>query len=864
MIISKKSINHNILFGFILAFLFSFLAYIPLPSPINTGLDPSWKYAISRAAAEKLVFGKDIIFTYGKFGYLIHGDVIDSNFLSIFLFRFIVHSTLFILTIVKSLELQTNLQKILLYISVVLTYLTGVSTDYQIVFSFIIILSFNKIWQSKLIHWWSLTLGAFTGFFLLTKFTLGVSTIGSLILFLFGNIYNSLKSKSRILISFTSVLNVVIGFMSVAFLLVDNNYLLNLKSLFVWIFYASSFSLLIWFLQKVLTNFSLSSVEETRKSGWFKKLYKNILSSEITGWIIFYLSYCLCLSIAVFYTSPALLNFLKGSLQISSGYSSAMSIVGSSWELGLAISQIILILALLITLVKENQNNLSLALSLAFIIWLSFRHGFTRQDSGHVLIFFNATPLIVALCISHLKQMNTAKISLLIHTYAVLILLGTYPFVQNNINALYPSNFLSKISTVINLNKLKENINAASVANLANIKLPENIINKLEGKTTDIFPWEISLVEANKLNWKPRPIIQSYSAYTKFLDQKNFQSISEFPRDYILYDFLSIDGRHPFFDEPATFFHIFCNYKFTASLHDFTNSDLLNNMMILEQRGSNVCYPGNITQKITMNWKIQQSLKLENSSLIRAKIKFKYSIFGKLYKNIFRSPPVNIQVNYINGGTSKYRIIPENSENGIIISHLPINPSEALSFFQGKLPIKIKSFSFTNSNSLLYLPDIEVSFIPYTFADSSIKQKMEIDISELKNINFKKDNNAYLSSFDSNNENIYYKKNNRKSNWGYNISFYGWAIKKSNPEDQSWILITSGNSNKPITIIQTGRYRPDVAKHFQNDKYSNSGWSIEVASETLGRGIYDFKAWIYNPATNSAIPIIGTYHTEIK
>ncbi|MFM6248753.1 MAG: hypothetical protein ACKPEQ_06320, partial [Dolichospermum sp.] len=83
---------------------------------------------------------------------------------------------------------------------------------------------------------------------------------------------------------------------------------------------------------------------------------------------------------------------------------------------------------------------------------------------------------------------------------------------------------------------------------------------------------------------------------------------------------------------------------------------------------------------------------------------------GKLYKTLFRSPPVMMKIDYVDNSQKTYRIIPENSENGVIVSHLPKDDNEALSFFRGQLPATVKSFSFQTSNSLLYAPKIELSF----------------------------------------------------------------------------------------------------------------------------------------------------------
>ena len=90
------------------------------------------------------------------------------------------------------------------------------------------------------------------------------------------------------------------------------------------------------------------------------------------------------------------------------------------------------------------------------------------------------------------------------------------------------------ISSILNPTELKMRGERSTTKNLQVIatatKIPDSVLEKVQGKTIDIIPWEFSLIPGNQLNWKPRPIIQSYSAYTEKLDELNYQSLSQYPR----------------------------------------------------------------------------------------------------------------------------------------------------------------------------------------------------------------------------------------------------------------------------------------------------------------------------------------------
>ncbi|MDJ0674191.1 MAG: hypothetical protein QNJ36_02115 [Calothrix sp. MO_167.B42] len=835
----------------ILAVIYCSFAFIPIPGGVKIGLDPSWQYAISQAAAEKLIFGRDIIFTYGSFGYLIHGSVVEHNFWAITIFRLFIHFGLFAVILVRILALKSNILRLSLALSVLFSYwrVLSFSADYQILFIFLIILSFKSIWHPKSIRWWSLGLGAISGFCILTKLNLGICTFGSLTLILLVYLYTAIRTKSNITIRCISIVEAILVATSVAFVLLHPNYIYsNLTKIFICILA----SLTISFIFNLIYNLLISGKLQEKN-----KVKLNLPISSIS----FYLCYSLGLFILIHYSVPSLTAYLKSSWEISSGYSSAMSIVGPISDLILGVSQVILILIILFFVAREGSFGFSLGVAL--VLAISFKHGFIRQG-GHSLFLFITTPIIVTLCIAKVTKKNSKIFSFFIHFYTLLVLLFVYqpyqPINTASLRNLAPVKIIDNVSTIFNLSQLEKQIHTSSKTNLSGAKLPEKIVKIIKDKPIDIVPWEISLVAANNLNWKPRPIFQSYSAYTSFLDQTNSKSLLKNPRDYIIYQFTSIDRRHPFFDEPETFFHIYCNYKLSSEIPDFVNTEKIYNLMLLDQRQSNICSPSVVGKQFSSSWNKNQSLEAKDGLMVRAAVKIEYSTFGKIYKTLFRSPPVKMQVTYVNNQVKSYRIIPENSNNGVIISHLPKDNYEALSFFKGNLPVRIKSFRFSNKNPILYKPNIKIKLTSYNLLDKSIKQDSWIDISKLTDIRFldtKMDTDGLIDTQNKNAEKAKRLKRGKK------ISVSGWAINKNKKGEIIWILLTSGSNNKPLLLGKTGGRRSDIAKVFKNSKYTNSGWSIDFSSQDMPKGVHNIRAWIYEPTGKLAIPISGNYRVDI-
>ncbi len=717
--------------------LYIFIAFIPhVAQPINTGLDPSWSYAIGEATQKQLIFGKDIIFTYGPLGYLISGSSLEHNFWQITLFRWLIYLLLFAVSIIRILTIKSHIHQLLLGLSILYALLMGISVDYQILSIYLIILTFDSIFQ-RYPRLTPLLLGVVSGFCLMTKFSLGIYVFGSLTLFLLMNFYKAIIAKTRLEIATNTcaIINSLLAATSISWiLLIPSNSLLSLSTILVNIFISAASGFSVWLIKRQINYKSdTSNTNETN--------VLNISSNKyLLPWLIFYLSYFSLLAYTICYSpSPSLVNYLQNSLEISSGYSSAMSLVVagtrrvqpallpillifSKIQLAFALSICFLIIWTLFFLAKDGYFNFSLALF--FILLIALKHGFVRQDN-HVVLFTTIAPLFFVLCLLKIKRFRYLTISY--HFYKYILIVGIvislpsivmFGVFTDMAAKLIPNEIISNVSSLLNFKSLQIKIEQESKLNLANSKLPENVIKIVGSKLIDIIPWEISLVPANNLNWKPRPIFQSYSAYTTALDNINFKSLSTEPRDYILYSFSSIDERHPFFDEPKTFFYVFCNYQPSNEVSDLINLPHLSinsthpstNLILLKKQQSSRCLPSNIDKSISIPWNTPQLMEM-SGSIIRAKVKFTYSLFGKIYKAVFRSPPVMMQVNYVNGFSQSYRIIPENSDNGILLSHLPRNDNEAMSLFRGQLTAPIKSFSFHTSNLFLYKPTIKVSLL---------------------------------------------------------------------------------------------------------------------------------------------------------
>ncbi|MBD2289423.1 MAG: hypothetical protein ACK4YL_24835 [Microcystis sp.] len=712
-ILASKTIVFNLIISLTLTYLF--LAFLPTIHLINPGLDASWSYGISQAAKEKLVFGKEIVFTYGPLGYLTQGAALYSNFKQIILFRFAVHFVLLGLLILRIIKLQTNSLKILILINFIFIFVLGIhygntigfTTDYQIFSIFLLALSFEKFFI-KYLPVNSIIVGMFTGLAILTKLTLGIYIAGTFYLFLFSGFY--LAYRKQKLKNLSKYIQSLFNFTLIA---------ISVASIFLY----SGQSITV--LTKLLVNFIISGIvafvidkilSKTRLTTFFKKLLP---------YLVFYLFYTTLL-IQSFSSNnfPSLSEYILNSWQISSGYSSTMSLTGSKRAFISLIRDINVLLATLCCAVIINllfrlcnSGSTSLSIALLFPLFLGFKHGFVRQDF-HVVLFCIIVLLIISLYFIKIDNNPVKNKPKLYIIYLILLLsciaistLRNYQF--SKLNPAKVANNINIVVLLLDNNKFQAEVQRITSENLVKLnnrlKLPDSVLEKVQGKTIDIIPWEFSLIPGNQLNWKPRPIIQSYSAYTEKLDELNYQSLSQSPRDYLIYHFQSIDDRHPFFDEPKAFSYVVCNYQLDSVNSPFRVPAIKTNFYLLEKQKVSGCIPTPLGETTNITWDQVYELPTRNSGITRVQVKFEYSWLGKIVKQLFRIPPVIINVNYLDGTQANFRFVQDNSANGVILSHLPRNDQELMAFFQGKLPPQVKSFSFSVSNPLLFSPEIKVT-----------------------------------------------------------------------------------------------------------------------------------------------------------
>jgi hypothetical protein len=222
--------------------------------------------------------------------------------------------------------------------------------------------------------------------------------------------------------------------------------------------------------------------------------------------------------------------------------------------------------------------------------------------------------------------------------------------------------------------------------------LPPSFLKEIGNSPVDILPWEQTFILYNDLNYRPRPVFQTYIAYTPFLDSLNarFYNSDQSP-EYLLLSHHTVDTRNPMWEETATKLAMLENYTVTESA--YLNDSTIRSFYTAEQ-------PPMIALLRKDKPKLR-SLKLikkethvlpedyvinipKTNNIVILSMDFGNNIPGKIRDLLYQCAVVEASVLINDTWSRKYRFFSSTLKGGIIINKSVLNTEELLKFLSDK------------------------------------------------------------------------------------------------------------------------------------------------------------------------------------
>ncbi len=391
--------------------------------------------------------------------------------------------------------------------------------------------------------------------------------------------------------------------------------------------------------------------------------------------------------------------YFTSSLEIMNGYNDAMT----SGYVHFPTSDLIVVLLLIgFTIfhtirfafkeLDESFKKVLLLLSILAPLFVAFKYGFVRHDGGHVDVCYFAIMLIntfISITIyrdritTFMNRKNMNYIGLAVGVVCLFFII-------------YKSDSKIKRGVLTLTTNIEKSILALTGSMNGQIYQAKKSIAFYKGmfdnETVDSYPYYQGAIIASDLNYKPRPVIQSYSAYTPKLRELNSNHLlSDDAPENILFAVQEIDRRLPTLMDSPSWIHILNRY-------DIVNA--FNKIGILElhlkkrdkDKFDNLTFKEVSSNEYNFNTAIEVP---KNQPQVFVSMEIKKNLFGKLISFLFRGPVYKINLSLNTGQTVQFKIVPGMVETPVLLSPLVHNTESFLDFYNNENINSVDNFSIT-------------------------------------------------------------------------------------------------------------------------------------------------------------------------
>jgi len=405
----------------------------------------------------------------------------------------------------------------------------------------------------------------------------------------------------------------------------------------------------------------------------------------------------------------AVAGYVEWSLELTRGYSVAMSTSGPRVELVAAIEGIILLVAtLLLVMLRDREESRFFSLVLGGPILMNLKHGFVRQDTPHIIAFFCFLAMalaLVTLAIPLNQRFTSVGTAVVLLLFAIL---WQDHAASNDLGGAIASvtglGTPSRVWDASRFEHLRRSLNAEGRGNYAGDTRIEPEIKLIVGDEPVAF---LSNVYSNalmdRLSLVLFPVLQRYSAYTPYLDQLDATWIHDKGPRFLIFDGLAIDGQHPWTESPATWTEVFRWY----------NTRMLgkHNLLLERRAGPRFLQFQRIAHR-TIHFDEDLTMPISPDPVFWT-MKCPLSSTGQLRALVARVPAVMMDMNGKDGRTQSFRVIVPVLEAPSLGNYLPSSLAEFAEIFGERehRDFSVAKLKFRSLGKSAYRKDCEVEFL---------------------------------------------------------------------------------------------------------------------------------------------------------
>ena len=345
--------------------------------------------------------------------------------------------------------------------------------------------------------------------------------------------------------------------------------------------------------------------------------------------------------------------------EVSSGYTEAMALPGAAREIVYyLVAAAVTLAAILGERLIPGRHRAFLFLAMAAFLFLAFKGSFVRHD-GHATLA-GVSILIGALALAlAVPQSRWVAASIFLTLFAWAYIDSHYANtstrgLSTRLGATYTTAWQGIKNRITRPDALQQEYLAAVDRMRSQAK-----IRPLQG-TTDIYAHGLSQLIASGNTWNPRPVFQSYSAYTTALAIRNSEHlVGDQAPDNIVFRLEPIDDRLPSLDDGTSWPNLLTHYRLEAAENDWLYLRKLDKAAPVAQ--GRVIKDGRFSMR--------ETVPVPDSSVaVFASISIRPTLRGKVAAIVYKPRQLQITVNLADGTSRTHRLISGMARAGFLLS----------------------------------------------------------------------------------------------------------------------------------------------------------------------------------------------------
>ncbi|UPG95355.1 hypothetical protein [Luteibacter aegosomatissinici] len=349
----------------------------------------------------------------------------------------------------------------------------------------------------------------------------------------------------------------------------------------------------------------------------------------------------------------ALSAYFTTQAEVIAGYGDAMSVSGPAGDvIALVVACALLFLC---SFRVSARPTWPVVLATSLVLFVDFKAGVVRHD-GHVALSA-VSVMMMAVYFVAASYGWAARAASVVAAALGCIVLSSYA-------DLSPAGVLSRVSQELAgaVTTSAAAITGRSSYTEAYERATDRIRSALPldaaGKTVDLYTSEASAVVVSDGRWAPRPVFQSYAAFTPTLLDRNAAHLRQMGPQRIFWRVQTIDNRYPSLEDGESWLWLLGGYRPTGYIGDYLQLDRLAAPQALRE--------GPVVVHTTA--RLGEPVSLPRDTALWARVELQKSLLGRVGGAAYKLPPISISLRYADGTVARYRVIPGMMETGFLIS----------------------------------------------------------------------------------------------------------------------------------------------------------------------------------------------------